>query len=69
MNPLHRKSAAFGWSDILMLGVTVAWGLNFSIIKIALRELSPGGFNGLRLILTSVVLIVLMAVSGESWRV
>jgi len=52
-----------------MLGITVVWGLNFSIIKIALRELSPSGFNGLRLLLTAVILAVLMAFSGESLRV
>jgi drug/metabolite transporter (DMT)-like permease len=69
MNSPHQKGAAFGPSDVLMLGVTIAWGLNFSIVKIALREMSPEGFNGLRLILTSLVLAVLMAISGESWHV
>jgi drug/metabolite transporter (DMT)-like permease len=52
-----------------MLGVIVVWGLNFSVIKIALRELSPAGFNGLRLLLTAVILAVLMAFSREDFRV
>ncbi len=64
-----RKGPAFGWSDVFMLGVTVIWGLNFSIIKIALRELSPAGFNGLRLLLTAVILAVLMMASGESFQI
>jgi len=69
MNPPLRKSSAFGWSDVLMICVTVTWGLNFSIIKISLREMSAGGFNGLRLILTAVILAGLMAIRGESWRI
>lgn len=52
-----------------MLLVTVNWGLNFSIIKISLREMTPGGFNGLRLALTALILAGLMAARGESWRV
>jgi len=69
MNSPSRKSSAYGWSDVLMLLSTINWGLNFSIIKISLREMSPGGFNGLRLALTALVLAGLMAVRGESWRV
>ena len=56
MNPPPGKGTAFGWSDALMLLVTVNWGLNFSIIKISLREMTPAGFNGLRLILTFLIL-------------
>jgi len=52
-----------------MLGVIVVWGLNFSVIKIALREMTPAGFNGVRLILTAVIFLAIMAVSGESFRV
>ncbi|HNQ80721.1 MAG TPA: DMT family transporter [Candidatus Aminicenantes bacterium] len=69
MNALPPKNPSFGWSDVFMLLVTLIWGLNFSIIKISLRELSPAGFNGLRLLLTAAVLVGLMAASGESFRV
>jgi len=52
-----------------MLGIAVVWGLNFSFIKIAFREMSPEGFNGLRLLLTAVIFLLLLAVSGEGFRV
>lgn len=68
MKPHQHADPAFGWSDILMLGVIVVWGFNFSVIKIALREMSPAGFNGVRLILTAVLFIVILAVSGEGFR-
>jgi len=62
-------NAAFGLSDALMLLAVVMWGINFSLIKIALRELSPVGFNGLRLLLTAVIFLILLALSGEGFRV
>jgi drug/metabolite transporter (DMT)-like permease len=60
---------AFGWSDVLMLGIIVVWGLNFSLIKIALREMSPEGFNGLRLVFTAVLFVLLLKISGQGFRV
>lgn len=52
-----------------MLMAVVMWGVNFSFIKIALRELSPGGFNGVRLLFSAVVLLFLMAITGERFAV
>jgi drug/metabolite transporter (DMT)-like permease len=63
-----RDNPAFGLSDALMLLAVVMWGINFSLIKIALRELTPGGFNGLRLLVTAVIFLVLLALSGEGFR-
>jgi len=66
--PRNGNGPGFGSSDAYMLGAVVMWGLNYVIIKLALRTLTPGGFNGLRLILTSILFAVLVAVSGESLR-
>lgn len=68
MESNRNSDPAFGWSDVFMLGVIVVWGLNFSVIKIALREMSPAGFNGVRLVLTAVVFLALLAFSGEGFR-
>ncbi len=45
-----------------MLLAILFWAVNFSIIKIALRELSPHGFNGPRLVFASLLLL------GFLWR-
>ncbi|MGA2586642.1 MAG: DMT family transporter [Candidatus Aminicenantales bacterium] len=66
MNKKNRS--AFGASDALMLLAVVMWGINFSLIKIAMRELTAGGFNGLRLLLTAVIFLVLLAISGQGFR-
>jgi drug/metabolite transporter (DMT)-like permease len=59
----------FGLSDILMLAAVVMWGVNFSFIKIALREMTPNGFNGWRMTLTAVSFLILLASSGQGFRV
>ena len=45
-------------SDGLMILAVVIWGLNFSLIKISLKEIPPMPFNGIRLLLTSLVLLL-----------
>ena len=59
----------FGLSDLLMLAAVVMWGINFSFIKIALREMTPNGFNGWRMTLTAAGFVVLLAFSGQGFRV
>lgn len=48
--------------DALLLLVVVIWGSNFSVIKFALREFPESTFNGLRLIIASVVFLIAIAV-------
>lgn len=59
----------FGRTDVLMLLVTLIWGINFSFVKIGLKELTPFGFNGIRLFLASGALLLILALSGESLKV
>ena len=65
----NGRSSKFGASDALMLAAVVMWGVNFSFIKIGLRELSPGGFNGVRLLLTALTFCLLMGITRESFAV
>lgn len=62
----HKK---FGTTDLLMLLAVLFWAVNFSFIKIALREFSPQAFNGLRLFFTSVTLIFVLMISKEGFSV
>jgi len=58
----------FGLSDVLMFVAVVMWGVNFSLVKIALREMTPDGFNGWRILFSAVCLLLLLAASGEGFR-
>lgn len=61
----HKK---FGAIDLFMLLAVLIWAVNFTVIKIALREFSPLGFNGLRLVFSALLLIIVLAASGEGLR-
>ncbi len=51
-------SKRFTKVDTLMLIVILIWGLNLSLIKISLKEIPPIPFNGIRLLLSSFLLIL-----------
>jgi len=56
----NENSSRLGTTDLFMLLIVLVWALNFSFIKIALREFSPHSFNGLRLALASLLLLVFL---------
>ena len=58
-----------GTTDVLMLSAMLFWAVNFSFVKIALRELTPLAFNGIRLLFASVLLALILLFNGESLRV
>ncbi len=57
----------FGATDIFMLLAILCWAINFSFMKIALREFSPLAFNGIRLLFASLILIIALFVKGEGF--
>lgn len=55
--------------DFLMLIITFVWGLNLSVIKISLREIPPLPFNGIRLLLSSLLLILSIIILEKNLRI
>ena len=62
-----EEPKGFGATDIFMLLAVLCWAINFSFIKIALREFSPLGFNGIRLFFASLILIIVLFLRGEGF--
>ncbi|HNX96555.1 MAG TPA: DMT family transporter [Candidatus Aminicenantes bacterium] len=52
-----------------MLLVVTVWGVNLTLVKLALRELAPMPYNVLRLPLASLVLLVWFGIAEGDWRV
>ena len=52
------------WTDVALLGLSLIWGVNFSVIKIALREFDPLAFNAVRFMLASLTLFVFLRLTG-----
>ena len=56
--PTHLRT------DLALILLSVIWGVNFSVIKIALRELDPMAFNAIRFLLASLTLFLVLRSRG-----
>lgn len=65
----RRRLSTLHPVDLLLLGVVTVWGVNFSVIKFALAEMSPLTFVGLRFSLASVTMLLLTRVIEGDVRV
>jgi len=54
-----RRSSSFGWIDIALLSMVVIWGVNFTVVKSALSEMSPLAYNALRFSAASLFTLIL----------
>ncbi len=55
-------------NDGLMLLVVTIWAANLSLVKISLSEIPPLPYNGIRLLLAAVVLLVWLLLSEKNLR-
>jgi len=65
----REEYSKFGTTDFLMILVVVLWAVNFSFMKIIFREMTPLGFNGIRMPLAAGVLILILRLKGEDLKV
>jgi drug/metabolite transporter (DMT)-like permease len=63
------KYKKIGLSDVLMLLVVVVWSVNFLFVKQSLLELPPLIFNGIRLMVAAITLLIFAAAAGENFKV
>ena len=54
-------------TDLLMLAVVTIWGINFSVLKLALADFSPLAFNALRFSAATVLTLTILRLRGESF--
>ncbi|MCU0236839.1 MAG: DMT family transporter [Acidobacteria bacterium] len=55
-------------NDLLMLLVVTIWALNLSLVKIALVEIPPLPYNGIRLLLAAAILLALLLLTEKNLR-
>lgn len=56
-------------THLALVALILFWGANFSLVKLALRDLAPLAFTTLRFLLASSVLWVFLKVGGERVRI
>lgn len=70
MNSDRQETAkGFGFGDAIALLLVVIWGVNFPISKQALVDLLPMSFNSIRFLGSSLLLLAILRVMGEDWRI
>jgi len=72
--PARLNNSEFTTTDLLMFFTVLIWAVNFSVVKVALREFSPHAFNGVRLSLASLLLVLFLwkkegglSLRGRDW--
>ena len=66
MHGTSTKGGTFGLTDLMLLGLVLVWGVNFSVVKRALEEMSPLSFNALRFALATTLILILLRGTGEN---
>lgn len=62
-----RDRLGLDTNDLGLLGVVLIWGLNLTIVKVALREVEPLAFNGVRFALATLTLLFLLRRFGATY--
>jgi drug/metabolite transporter (DMT)-like permease len=55
--------------DLLLLSVVSIWGFNFAVIKTVYAEINPLAFNALRFLISSLTMLFLLKLRGDSFHV
>jgi drug/metabolite transporter (DMT)-like permease len=66
LQTLKITRGAFGLIDLMLLAMVLIWGINFSVVKAALTEMTPLSFNSIRFLLSSALtLLALRLIEGD----
>ena len=65
--PVEHPRAAFGATDLQLLLMALIWGVNFSVVKYGTGALAPLAYNGIRVALAAVALLVIARLAREAW--
>jgi drug/metabolite transporter (DMT)-like permease len=72
---LSKYTVQFHRIDVLLLLMTVIWGSNFTVVKLAIQHIPELPFNSLRLLMASAAFLIAIALregwsslTGAEWR-
>jgi drug/metabolite transporter (DMT)-like permease len=65
--PAAGHGGGFGTTDLLLLLMSLIWGINFSVVKFATQAMPPLAFNSVRVALAALALVIIVRVTGERW--
>src|SRR5919199_473132 len=63
-----RARSGVSLTDLMLLGMSVIWGVNYSVVKYGTTFLAPLAFNGLRVPLAAATLAAIAAATARGAR-
>jgi drug/metabolite transporter (DMT)-like permease len=66
---LQQAARGFGFGDAMALLLVVIWGVNMPVSKQTLIDLLPMSFNSTRFVVASLLLLGVLRLMGEDWRI
>jgi len=70
VTPGHATSATRPgvWlTDLSLVAMTLIWGVNFSVVKFGTRLIDPIAYNGVRVMLAALTLVLVVVVTNGTW--
>ena len=64
----EEHQAAFSSADLLLLLMTLIWGINYTVLKRSLADFQPLAFNSLRFVVASGLTIVFTVLTGRNFK-
>jgi drug/metabolite transporter (DMT)-like permease len=62
--PAPAPAVGWGWTETSLLAMVFVWGVNFAVVKQALRTFDPLAFNAARFVIASVFVAVVLRMQG-----
>ena len=66
MTEADRQAHSQGLTYAALAALILIWASNFSVVKFALRDMSPLAFNGLRFTIASILLYLSVKARGRT---
>jgi drug/metabolite transporter (DMT)-like permease len=65
--PSEAAPAGFTATDFLLLCMALIWGVNYAVVKFGAGQVAPLVFNGMRVLLASIVLVGIVMLGAQAW--
>ncbi len=59
----------FSSVDLMLIGMSIVWGINYSVVKIALEDLTPLSLNAIRFSVATLLLIIFLWIKERNLRI
>src|SRR5688500_18404297 len=64
---VRRARAGFTLTDAMLVAMALIWGVNISVVKLGTQMLAPLAYNGVRVALAALSLLIIGVIGRHPW--